>query len=247
MSVPNVVRQTLTDQVCVEFRRRIRDRELSPGDRLPTEKELTASLQVSRTVVREAVARLSAEGLVKARHGMGVFVTESARHEAFQITAEELATYEEVGKLLELRLAVETEMAGLAAARRSEADVAELRRLLAAIGADNLNPDASVDADAALHLAIARAAQNEYFERFLTFLGARLVPKRSLIMRGKDDARSRSLMNALQKEHEAIVEAIASKHSPAARAAARRHLANSLLRHRQVAALRDLKSLREAT
>lgn len=242
MSAPNVVRQTLTDQVCAEFRRRIRDGEIGPGDRLPTEKELTASLQVSRTVVREAVARLSAEGLVKARHGMGVFVTETARHEAFQITPTELGTYEEVAKLLELRLAVETEMAGLAASRRSESDVVLLRRLLAEIDADNLHPDASVDADAALHHAIARAAQNEYFERFLTFLGARLVPRRSLIMRGEDGAKSRGLMKALQREHAAIVEAIAAKNSVAARAAARRHLANSLLRHSEVATSGNAKA-----
>jgi GntR family transcriptional regulator, transcriptional repressor for pyruvate dehydrogenase complex len=178
---------------------------------------------------------------------MGVFVTDTARHEAFQITPDELETYEEVDKLLELRLAVETEMAGLAAARRSEDDVAELRRLLAAIGADDLHPDASVEADAALHLAIARASKNEYFERFLTFIGVRLVPKRSLIMRGNDGAKSRGLMKALQREHEAIVEAIAAQQPSVARAAARRHLANSLMRHSQVTGSQKLKSRREAT
>jgi len=232
----NAARTPLVDQVYRELQRRIRSKELTPGKRLPTEKQLTDQFGVSRTVLREAIARLSADGMVKAHHGTGVYVSDTAHYEAFQITRDELSTYEYVSRLLELRMAIEAEMAGMAATRRSEADVIELRRLLAAIGEDPEDPDSAIDADAELHIGIARAAGNEYFERFVGFLGIRLVPKRTLTMRGNDRAQQEVLLATLHGEHVAIVDAIAAGDAPAARAAARTHIVNSIERHDRAAA-----------
>src|SRR3546814_3925482 len=97
--------------------------DVCSSDRLPTEAEFVDVLGVSRTVIREAIARLAAAGLVEARQGKGLFVSETARYQAFQITRDEVENLSDVIELLELRLCVETEMAALAAERRSEVDV----------------------------------------------------------------------------------------------------------------------------
>src|SRR5215831_10612199 len=89
---------------------------IAKGARLPTEQELTAQLGVSRTVIREAIAALRAEGLVETRHGIGVFVAAEQRR-PFRIDAGELQSLAEVVSVMELRTGVEVEAAGIAAER----------------------------------------------------------------------------------------------------------------------------------
>jgi len=229
----NPNRRSLADQLYGDLRERIRSGELQPGERLPTEKDFTEAFAVSRTTVREALARLAAEGMVQARQGVGVYVTETARYEAFQIRKDELESLEDVHRLLELRLAIETEMAALAAARRTKGDVRDLHRKLAAINAADTS-DAAARADADLHSSIARAAHNAYFERILTFIGTRLVPPRALVIQARDEQESGAYAALLDAEHRAIVDAIEAGDEAAARMAMRCHLSESLSRHRAV-------------
>jgi len=88
---------------------------LGPGARLPTEQEMMTALGVSRTVVREAVAALRAQGLVTTRQGLGAFVASDSQRRPFRIDPDGLKSLEAVIDLMELRLAVEVETAGLAA------------------------------------------------------------------------------------------------------------------------------------
>src|SRR3954470_14864276 len=81
---------SLTDDLFSKLEARIRSGEWTAGSRLPSQKEIALSENVSRTVVREAVARLSAHGLTVSRQGAGVFVAETADYRAFQITRDEL-------------------------------------------------------------------------------------------------------------------------------------------------------------
>src|SRR3990170_4806447 len=92
--------------------------KLPPGSRLPTEQELIAATGVSRTVVREAVAALRAEGLVVTRQGVGAFVPANARR-SFRVDFDQLSSLREVLDVMELRTGIETEAAGLAAERAS--------------------------------------------------------------------------------------------------------------------------------
>src|SRR5215470_3815297 len=89
---------------------------LAAGARLPTEQELIASAGVSRTVVREAIAALRAEGLVVTRQGAGAFVADGSRR-PFKIEPSEPGSLAEILALMELRTAIEVEAAGLAAER----------------------------------------------------------------------------------------------------------------------------------
>src|SRR5258705_4128407 len=101
----------------------IKSGRLAAGARLPTEEELTRAAKVSRTVVREAVAAMRAEGLVVTRQGVGAFVSAAPQQAPFRIDTERLHNLEEILYVMELRLCVEIESAGLAAERATRAQV----------------------------------------------------------------------------------------------------------------------------
>lgn len=224
---------TLADELVEQLERQIDSGELPPGSRFPTEKVITDSAGVSRTVVREAFARLAARGLLESRRGSGAYVSAAARYRAFQVAPEEMHEVKDVIKLLEMRMALETEMADLAARRRTGADITALRQCLDQMAAAE-DMEASVDADAAFHAAIARATQNEYYSRFMDFLGIRLVPRRALYLRDQSPKAHLSYARSIQRDHEAIFAAIAASDPVAARRAARRHMQKSLERHRRM-------------
>src|SRR6218665_2031691 len=114
---------------------RIRAGQMATGDKLPTEAAIMAEFEVSRTVVREAISKLQAAGLVETRHGVGTFVLGLGEGGAFRIAPEQMATLNDVVAVLELRIGVETEAAALAAQRRSDVQLAAMREALAAFSA----------------------------------------------------------------------------------------------------------------
>ena len=231
---------SLTDKLFRVFEERIRSGAMPPGSRFPTQKEISATENGSRTVVREAVARPAAQGLTTSPQGSGVFVAETARYRAFQITRDELSELADVIKLLEMRLAIETEMAALAAARRTTADIGRIRDALPRMA--EADEDHAARADMDFHLAIGRATQNDYYVRLIEFLGLRLVPPRGLFLRGQPEEVHRAYAALVHSEHEAILDAIVRMDPPKARAAARHHMEESLNRHSR---LSDTARLRE--
>lgn len=235
-------RPTLVDAACEHIRSSILSGEHGPGEQLPTEAEFGDALGVSRTVIREAIARLAAGGLVEPRHGKGVFVSETATYQAFQITRDELDSLSDVIQLLELRLSVETEMASLAAERRSELDLMNMRRQLTLLASAKGDIDLSVRADVEFHRAIATASNNAYYTKLIDFLGVRLVPPRSIYLRKKELRASQSYIATIRNEHEAILDAIQCQDPQRARVAARAHMSESLRRHRELESVASVAS-----
>jgi DNA-binding FadR family transcriptional regulator len=239
--------QSLTDELFAKLEARIRSGQLKPGSRLPTQKEIAESENVSRTVVREAVARLAAQGLTVSRQGSGVYVAHTAEFRALQINRDELSELADVIKLLEIRLGVETEMAGFAAARRTTADIGALQDALAGMVAAAGDPVEAAKADREFHLAIARATQNDYYVRFIDFLGLRLVPPRSLYLGDGPQEAHDDYVAKVRSEHEAIVDAIIRMDSTRAREAARAHMHESLTRHSLLSASAKVHDGNEAS
>lgn len=227
-------RRSLTSEVIDSLRKAIVEGELASGAKLPTEQELAKQMDVSRTVVREAVAALKADGLVKTRQGVGVFVIGQGEVNQFRVDPEKLESIENVLDLLDLRIALETDMAGLAAERRTAGDLERLRACLEKINTLMEQNEDSVDADFEFHLAIAKATQNEYFVSFVRFMGTKTVPARDLLVAPPQGAAYVALINS---EHSAIVDAIASQDIERARISARSHLLNSRSRHAAKAGL----------
>ena len=224
---------SLAETLVGDLERRIASGELPPGARLPSERELTDESSFSRTVVREAVARLAARGLVETRRGSGAYVAQNARYQAFQVTPEEMTDLEDVIKLLEMRMPLEAEMADLAARRRDKTDLAELHRLLEVMETST-DVELSAEADSAFHAAIARATRNDYYTRFMTFLGVRLVPRRALLLHDRPQSSHAAYAKAIHNDHRAILAAIEDQDSARARRAARSHMQKSIERHRRM-------------
>lgn len=102
----------LVSEIVESLAASIREGRLHPGEKLPTEAEIMARFDVSRTVVREALSKLQASSLVETRHGIGTFVLAPQDSGNFKITAEDFATVADVISVLELRISLETEAAG---------------------------------------------------------------------------------------------------------------------------------------
>ncbi len=217
---------------------RIRAGQLRAGDKLPTEAAIMAEFDVSRTVVREAISKLQAASLVETRHGIGTFVIGPGDGPSFKITPEQFSTLQDVIAVLELRIGLETEAAGLAALRRSDENLAALRRALDAVIAAVENGEDSVAADFQFHLEIARATQNSHFAELMNTLGAQIIPRARLESAEPAalSAERLAYMRRVNAEHESILDAIASQDAESARAAMRTHLSNSRERRRRAQA-----------
>jgi DNA-binding FadR family transcriptional regulator len=212
---------------------RIRDGRLAPGDKLPTEAAVMAEFGVSRTVVREAISKLQAGGMVETRHGIGTFVVGVGDGSAFRIEPQQLGTLRDVIAVLELRIGIESEAAGLAAQRRSEANLAAMRAAVNAFAAAVEEGRDAVAADFQFHSEIARATQNEHFAGLMATLGAQIIPRARLEPADAIDPQRQAYLRRVNAEHESIVDAIAAQDAEAARAAMRTHLANSRERRRR--------------
>jgi GntR family transcriptional regulator, transcriptional repressor for pyruvate dehydrogenase complex len=225
----------LTQQLVTQITGDITSGRLVPGSRLPTEKEMMSATGVSRTVVREAVACLRADGLVVVRHGVGAFVASNARR-PFRIEVGDRHSLQEALQIMELRTGVEIEAAGLAAERGQGAHLRKIKQAYDLIESAIARGETAVDEDFAFHCSIADATGNSQFRRFLEYLGRFIIPRQSIrrsLPRAEDQ---RAYLKRIQKEHLEIVESIRDSAPMAARAAMRRHLVNSQRRYQKLKA-----------
>ena len=213
----------------------IKSGRLAPGARLPTEHALTRAARVSRTVVREAVAALRAEGLVITRQGVGAFVSAEPTRAPFRIEPERMQSLSDILSVMELRLGVEIESAGLAAERASRAQLKAIGTALDDIERAATSGRSAVDEDLAFHRAIAEATGNRQFPRFLAFLGSHVIPRQSVRLSVDTPAERRAYLERIQHEHARIVTGISDQDPAEARRAMREHLTRSLERYRRLA------------
>jgi GntR family transcriptional regulator, transcriptional repressor for pyruvate dehydrogenase complex len=228
--------RTLALELVASIGDRIRAGRICQGDKLPTEAAIMAEFGVSRTVVREALSKLQASGLVETRHGIGTFVVGPGDTVPFHIAPEQLATLRDVIAVLELRIGVETEAAGLAAQRRNDANLRQMRAALAAFTSAVEEGRDAVGPDFEFHLEIARATQNEHFADLMGTLGTMIIPRARLDGPAPVDDERRQYLRHVNGEHESIFDAITNHDADAARAAMRTHLVNSRERRRRASA-----------
>jgi GntR family transcriptional repressor for pyruvate dehydrogenase complex len=222
----------LSDAVVQVLESRIRSRQLAPGEKLPTERELAETLGVSRTVVREGLARLKADGYILTRQGSGVFVSDRPGQASFRVlqdggTGAE-ASGDDLRHLFELRLIVEAAAAELAARRRTPDDLRALKAASARLVRALETGIEGAEADEAFHRAVAAATHNPYIRRFIEFLGRSFNETRRPSW--TEEGRAAGKAAAAQREHEQIVDAIQGRSPREARAAALAHLRNSATR-----------------
>ena len=211
----------------------IREGAIKPGDKLPTESEIMARFEVSRTVVREALSNLQASGLVETRHGIGTFALALPDTSNFRITGCDFSTLADVIALLELRISLETEAAGLAAQRRTDANLAAMELALKAFSDAIEHDSEAVPSDFAFHMEVSRATGNRHFADLMTYLGTMIIPRTRInTSNSAPEGRLKYLQQA-HGDHENIFNAIRNRDADGARAAMRTHLSNSRERLRR--------------
>ena len=232
-SAPPKKHRNLAQGVVAYISDSIRDGTLVPGDKLPTESEIMRILGVSRTVVREAISHLQAAGLVETRHGIGTFVLEPPAAHTLGIDPNTVVTMRDVLAILELRISLETEAAGLAASRRSEPQLQQLRGALDTFQAMARTGGETVPSDMQFHLLIAQSSRQPLFPRHPEPPRHQHHPRSRLnsAQLAQDDPAV--YMERVINEHEDIYNAIARKDPESARAAMRTHLSNSRERLRR--------------
>jgi GntR family transcriptional repressor for pyruvate dehydrogenase complex len=205
----------------------IRQGQIAVGDKLPTEAAIMDRLGVSRTVVREAISRMQAAGLVHTRHGIGTFVLAAEEGASFRVSPDQLGTLREVIALLEFRISVETEAAALAATRRLEPNLHQMRKCLDAFNLAVEEGRDAVGADFQFHQEVAAATQNHHFVDLMHSLGTGVIPRGRLQTPLLLSPERQAYLRRVNLEHESIYNAIADQDVEAARAAMRTHLSNS--------------------
>jgi DNA-binding FadR family transcriptional regulator len=227
---------SLSRQLVELLSERIQNGELKAGDRFPTEIELIEQYRVSRTVVREAVSSLKADGLVETRHGIGTFVLEPSRRVRVATDPKEVQTIREVLQLLEFRICLEPEAAFLAAQRRSEEELRSIKTALDELVEQRTRGDDTSGADFAFHNSIAAASGNRYYADTFSFLGARAIPRTQVRTHQFQPLPRQQYMHIVNEQHKAIYEAIAEGSAERAHEAMLAHLTSSLERLRNAIA-----------
>lgn len=220
-------RNSLSQQVIETVGERIRSGHYGPGEKLPTEHELIEEFGVSRTVIREAIANLKAGGLVTPRQGVGVFVSETPFSQPFVLEAGSGGALAEAVAVLELRIALEVEAAGLAAARRDAEVLGAMRRALDAMDLAIAAGGEAIVPDLAFHRAIASGTGNYHFVNLFNYLGEYLVPRSRLNTSALAQESRGDYLRHINDEHLRVYEAIEAGDSEAARGAMRLHLVGS--------------------
>jgi GntR family transcriptional repressor for pyruvate dehydrogenase complex len=231
---PLLASRGLTHQLVARIAADITSGRLPTGSKLPTEKEMMSGTGVSRTVVREAVACLRADGLVVVRQGVGAFVAEHIRR-PFRIELDELDSLREALEIMELRTGVEIEAAGLAAERSQSVRVKQIADAYARIEGAIGRGETAVDEDFAFHCSIADATGNSQFKRFLEYLGRFIIPRQSIRVEPSRLLDPVLYLKTIQSEHRALHAAIEQGDAAIARTAMRDHLTNGKERYRRLA------------
>lgn len=220
-----VVKQTKTyAEIVDQISKLIEQGELKPGDRLPSERSLSTALNIGRQSLREALSVLEALGLLEVRHGIGTFVRVDAKNNLPAI-AKGSGSLVNPFELLEARRVIEPELAGLAAKKATEQEIAAMEKALAALKKNSTPGRHAFALDRDVHLAFARGAQNELLYRVMLDITEQMSEHLWLTMKEKSlEVSGRE--QAYQDEHEVIFLAIKNRDSRKAVRAMLTHLKN---------------------
>ncbi|MGW1030385.1 FadR/GntR family transcriptional regulator [Streptomyces sp. NPDC002577] len=211
---------TVTQRAIEQIKAMIGEGRLEPGERLPTERDLATQLGISRSSMREAIRALTVLGVLEARHGSGIYVTQLEAGdllETFGVVAD-LSRGPRLVELLEVRRVLESTATALAAARITAEQLTEVEKHLEAMNATE-DLEEILFHDLAFHRAIVTAAGNETMTAILEGLSSRTF--RARVWRGYQEE---GAFERTRREHARIHRALVDHDPEAARAAAAAHV-----------------------
>ncbi len=212
-----LVTEGLAKQISEKIRDAILDGRLAVDARLPTEEELASRFAVSRPTIREALKRLAAQNLIRSRRGPtgGTFVTRPTREEARAQVATAAALLVSMGDfqfddIIEARALLESSACRLAAERRTDADLAQLRDELERLADHSATDVDFCAADVCFHRALVAAAHNPALDYAAASLIDSLQPVLNLVVYKARDRRT------VAAELSRVVQALATRDAAAA-------------------------------
>jgi GntR family transcriptional repressor for pyruvate dehydrogenase complex len=214
-----IKRKRLYEEIVQQIQELVREGQLKPGDRLPTERELAERLRVSRSSVREAIRALELQGLVVSRPGAGTFISAESLEALVYALASTLSEEKNaLADIFEMRRILESQVASLAAERATEEDLRRMHQALSEQERQIERGETGAEADNAFHFAIAHAAQNWALVRLMHAIEEMLRQSRDQALQTPGRPQ-RSLAS-----HRRILEAIERRDREAAREAMERHI-----------------------
>jgi GntR family transcriptional repressor for pyruvate dehydrogenase complex len=220
LKIRPIGRESLVDTVVGRVREVIEQGRLRPGDRLPTETELSKQLGVSRTVVREAVNQLESVGLLSVQRGRGMFVGNgSGLASCIQLLRTALAfSPRELLQFTEFRKAIECYAARRAAELATPEDLAELQALCNDMDREGREPLEAMQIDFQFHRRVMAITGNQLMCSVLEVLQELVL---AAMMQTTPQPRDRA---ASHRRHQAIVRAIRTGDPDAAEKAMHAHM-----------------------
>ena len=216
---------TLAGRVVAGLKDRILAGDLPPGHKLPSEAGLIDEYRVSRTVIREAVTRLRAVGLVETFQGRGSFVLAMPEPTHFTVEAAAIRTHHDVLDMLDFRLGIESEAAALAAARAGSVGAESIRAALEEFV--TAAPEDQVEADFRFHRAVAAASGNRFYLDLLDSLGPMMIMLARTRLGDAYSLTDAGHVERVRREHDDVAAAVIAGDPDTARAAMRVHLGNT--------------------
>ncbi len=217
-------RQRLGDFLYKQVLSQIMSGKYDVGARLPTEADLATRFDVSRPVVREALARLREDGVIISRQGSGSYVSRRPAGAVLEFT--QVDSIADIQRCFEFRFDIEGGAAALAAQRWTDDTLEELHKALARLDIVTEDRGLGIDADFSFHVAVAQATGNRFFASTLASLQSHITFGMNLT-RNLSLLRANERLAAVQAEHHEIVEAIRTRNPDWAREAMQAHLANA--------------------
>lgn len=225
MKLEPIQKQRVYQNIVEQFKKSIERGELKPGDRIPSERELALELSVSRSAVREAISVMEAARLIRIMPGVGMFLEEDPNKDLL-IRLNEIiqGSNTSLVQLLEVRQAIESQAAYLAAMRRTETDLAKLEQNFDLLRQSVEHNVVAAEEDFQFHLSVVEAAYNPMLMETLKVFSDQW---RSGLLK----SRSQSIMipgqsRVVLEEHRKILQAIADKDPIGARQAMWQHIYN---------------------
>ena len=220
MTARRINRKSLTEQIAEDIATQISRETLEPNAELPSEQELGRTYEVSRPVIREALRRLEARGYVVISNGRRARVKEIGS-DLLNAFLERVMSQDEKSwrELIDVREALESVAVRDVARDASGEAVGELREIVERMARSFEDPVAYSKADLEFHLALARASGNRLLTYFIEATRTALVST----MRTLRTRISPEYLPAVQRSHEAIIEAVAANDVEGARGALATH------------------------
>lgn len=218
---PSPSKRSRADVVAQALAARIAQDELPDGARLPSENALASEFGVSRTVVREAIAMLKAEGMVATLQGSGAFVR-SAGTDRAALNPAARASLSSLLDLINVRRVMESEIAARAAVARTPAQLAAIDAALLRLNQSAAEGRDGVAEDRAFHAALAEASGNRYWIHLTSALAPSIDT--AIAVTRVNEAMRRDFAIEVDAEHQELRDAIAAGDPDRARAAAAHHM-----------------------